>query len=125
MNELAFKGIFATCDFLLVAYTLIGLIKFWSRSDKFLLLHEQGVVGYPQYFITGLKLIIVVLFVGLVTLKLYQAEVLHYSLIGLFSLALLIASPRFILDISRGLKYNTKTGELARIKELEDQLKDK
>lgn len=125
MNELIFKGIVATCVFLLVAYSLIGLIKFWSRSDKFLLLHKQGVVGYPQYFITGLALIIAVLCIGLVASMLYHAEVLHYSLIGLFSLALLIASPRFILDISRGLKYNAKTGELARIKELEDQLRSK
>ena len=125
MNELAFKGIVATCVFLLVAYSLIGLIKFWSRSDKFLLLHKHGVIDYPQYFIAGFALIATVLFIGLITMILYQAEVLHYSLIGLFSLALLIASPRFILDISRGLKYNAKTGELARIKELEDQLRNK
>lgn len=109
----------------LSGYILIGLIRHWNRSDKFILIDKLGVECWSGYILYGLFLTLLSVFGIILSYELYENDGLIHSLVGVVIALAIIHLPRFILDISRDLRYSSKTGELARIKEFEDKLKDR
>jgi len=124
MNELAFNLVIGLVTVILSGYVLIGLMRHWTRSDKFILINRAGVSCWTSYLLGGFLLALVTFFIIAVSSLLRSDGVLFEALIGVVIIFAAIYTPRFVLDISRGLRYNAKTGELARIKELEDKLKE-
>lgn len=125
MNELVYNLVIGLVTVILSGYILIGLMRHWIRSDKFILINRIGIDCWASYLLSGFLLTIVTFFIIVVSSLLRSDGVLFEALIGVVIIFAAIYTPRFVLDISRGLRYNAKTGELARIKELEDQLKNR
>lgn len=110
-----------------------GLVFFWSRGKINLSLASRyqafkwrndkydWVNGDPHCWIVRLALV-----EGL--FGLFAASLLHCSgieiaiFVGVLSLILLV--PRFIMDISKGLKMNHKTGDLEEINSLKKRLEE-
>lgn len=119
MNELTMYVIVALFSAAWVVYFGCGLVKLWFRLEKYPIIGKiMNNLGI-DYEWTGLLLLLITGFSGILTLVCYDIGVLHIAVFSILSILVIIFAPRFIIDVCRGLKYNAKTGELERIKELE------
>lgn len=119
MNELTMYVMVALFSAAWVVYFGCGLIKLWFRLEKYPLIDKLVSHKDLDYSLFGLLLLLASMICSVIVLISYLSGVLHIVVFAILSISVIIFAPRFIIDVCRGLKYNAKTGELERLKELE------
>ena len=84
MNELVYNLVIGLVTVILSGYILIGLMRHWIRSDKFILINRIGIDCWASYLLSGFLLTIVTFFIIVVSSLLRSDGVLFEALIGLF-----------------------------------------
>tara|TARA_Y100000034_G_C6567228_1_gene245697 strand:+ start:79 stop:450 length:372 start_codon:yes stop_codon:yes gene_type:complete len=119
MNDLSMYVIAALFIAAWVVYFSCGLLKVWVRLGEYPLIDKYMKRKNLDYFWLGILLMVATVYTFVGGALLYKYEFLHIALFAILSVIAIMFAPRFIIDVCRGLKYNAKTGELERLKELE------
>lgn len=119
MNELTMYVIVALFCAAWVVYFGCGLVKLWFRLEKYPAIDKVLNKLGTDYFTLGLMLTLATAISLCFTFVAYDKGVLHIAVFIVTLTVMVIFAPRFIIDVCRGLKYNAKTGELERLKELD------
>jgi DMSO reductase anchor subunit len=119
MNEIAFNVLAFLIVAFWVAYVMCGMVKLWMRMDEYPIISKFTDIDNTYYFLLLFLFTVISAGAAAVTLVMYKEGILDTAVFALLALLGFIFAPRFFIDVCRGLKYNAKTGELERIKELE------